>query len=176
MSINITKTENKANKKPLANVTENNNAVIKKTGNYKKQALKADEMPVNQPTIENDTRLSFETYAMTPTSGRLLWALTHAVLLLNKQFESRPYIPKGNIVNFYSSSTILRHHVKNGNFEENKDGKVRLTVQGINYFKARIDGRNASQQINQKDIDSVMEMLTGKPIKNKTRTARIMPI
>ena len=120
--------------------------------------------------------VEYQTYAMTPTSGKLLWALTHCVLELNGQYAKRPFIPKGNIVNFFSSSTILRHHMKNGNFEENEKGFVRLTVQGLNYFKSRVNGQHPSQQLTPKDVEQCFEVLKGKPIKNKTRTIKIMPI
>lgn len=120
--------------------------------------------------------VSFQTYAMTPTSGKMLWALTNAVLTINGQMGigKRPFVPKGNIVNFYSSSTILRHHIKNGHFEENDRGFVRLTVSGFNYFKARVNGMNKNQQISKDDIDNVMAMLKGPAIKNKTRECKII--
>jgi hypothetical protein len=150
---------------------------VSKVETAKKETTKttaAQKPEVKTPVKKELQQKSYQTFAMTPTSGKLLWALTECVIRINGLYNTKVRVPKGNVVNFYSSSTILRHHIKNGNFEEDQKGMVGLTVKGINNFKARLNGANPSQRLDEKTVQDVMDMLTGPAIKNKTKECKIL--
>lgn len=113
-----------------------------------------------------------------PTSGVRLWAYTHTILEINKMFNSKKWIPVGNLCNFFATKAIVNHHTKNGNLEFKPESKgfVRLTPKGSNYFLARINGMNTSQKIDKKSLDDARDLILGSAKPNRTRPITIMAI
>lgn len=94
------------------------------------------------------------------SSGAVLWSYTNAVLSILGMFDGKT-TKKGNIGQFFKSSTIENHHIKNGNFEKGEKG-IKLTPKGKAYFMNRLNGTNA-QNIPAELAAAMLELVkTGK--------------
>lgn len=72
-----------------------------------------------------------------PTQGRALFAHTHAALtILGLLSSSRPAIPKGHLLTVMGQRAVT-YHLKQVNFEETANNRVRLTTAGYNAFTNR---------------------------------------
>lgn len=69
---------------------------------------------------------------------------------------------------FFQSPTAIKHHTANGNLEETKDGKVRLTVAGWNYFQGRLTGQTIAQEVDRDEMKVLAAALKAGKLSEKT--------
>lgn len=69
---------------------------------------------------------------------------------------------------FFQSPTAIKHHTKNGNLEETKDGKIRLTVAGWNYFQGRLTGQTTAQEVDRDEMQVLAKALQSGKLETKT--------
>ena len=88
-------------------------------------------------------------------SGYELQTYTAAVFLtLGMLLPKSKGMRSGAISTFYNSTSIIRHHVANGNFER-VDGRIKCTAKGRTHFAARI----TSEAIDKKEIAAIAKAL-----------------
>jgi hypothetical protein len=82
-----------------------------------------------------------------PGSGAMLFAHTHAVLtILGMLDAARPAVSKSALLTMIGKSAV-NHHTKKDNLESAPDNKIRLSVTGYNFFKARVSENKFSSNV-----------------------------
>lgn len=80
------------------------------------------------------------------SSGKKLWAYAIAIFELLGMVDGKS-ARKAALSSFFKSSSIVGHHIKNGNFElDSADTtRIKLSPVGRNYFLNRLNGTNAQR-------------------------------
>ncbi len=123
--------------------TETKTAAISKAAKsnkgYKASQLKAAKKasPVVR-TLNGGTQI-YTLLGNTP-AGKKMHVYTEAAFHMLGAFTSgRKSFSASNMLAFYQTASIFRHHVKNGNIETTKSG-YHLTATGLKFFKKRHNG------------------------------------
>jgi hypothetical protein len=61
---------------------------------------------------------------------------------------------------FFRSDSVITHHTKNGNLEKVNSDSIRLTIAGWNYFQGRLNGSNATQRVDPKELAEMVNCIT----------------
>lgn len=128
--------------------------------------IKKAEKKTKQKNVQERT---FYKLKYTPR-GTKLFTYTLAVLSVLGGFSSsRKGMRKKDIAAFFATDSVIRHHLKCGNFEEmkNKD-MIRLSVAGWNYFHGRLTGSTVAQKVLKPEMEALAEAIKTGQLKEKT--------
>jgi len=121
---------------------ENKKTEVVKT--TKKAASKKADKP--EVVIQTSQQVKAFRVSNNSTSGAKLWAYAVAIFELLGMVDGKS-ARKAALSSFFKSSSIVGHHIKNGNFElDTADAtRIKLSSVGRNYFLNRLNGTNAQR-------------------------------
>ena len=109
-------------------------------------------------------------YALQATPrGKALFTYMMAAMSALDMFKTsgRKAVPVASLASFFQSRTAINHHKANGNMEV-KDGMVKLTVTGYNYFNGRLTGSTVGQDVDTAEMKALIEGIKHGKLKEKT--------
>lgn len=94
-------------------------------------------------------------------AGGMLFTYWLAVMTVLGGFTvNRAPMNRKIIRSFFRSDSVITYHSKNGNLEKVNSDAIRLTITGWNYFQGRLNGSNATQRVDSKELADMVTAIT----------------